>query len=260
MRMALAPNDRILLPDRPWRVRKVTTVADGYSLLEVEALNGDRPASLSVAVPPEEPVPLPGEALDFDLRQLDSFTAWSRAHRILAATLVRESGLLSGARFGRVLLEVYQLAPTLRVLSKPRPSLLIADDVGLGKTIEAGLALLELMARGRANRILIVTPPGLMDQWRDELLDKFGLAFKIIGNASDLAQAQTELRAGVSPWDGVPRVITSIDFIKKETVRWRSMGPAWEPYGTCCSRGPRLATRGCVAITRVRSRNLCVPP
>jgi len=228
MRTALAPNDRILLRDRPWRVHKVTAVADGYRLLEVEALDGDQPAFLSVAIPPEEPVPLPSEALEFDLRQLDSFSAWSRAHRILATTLVRETGLLSGARFGRVLLEAYQLAPTLRVLSKPRPSLLIADDVGLGKTIEAGLAMLELMARGRAKRILIVTPPGLMDQWRDELFDKFGLTFKIIGNASDLAQAQTELPAGVSPWDALPRVITSLDFIKKETVRNRALRKRWD--------------------------------
>jgi SNF2 family DNA or RNA helicase len=76
----------------------------------------------------------------------------------LAATLVQETAMLAGARFGRVALEAYPLAPALRLLSKPRPSLLIADDVGLGKTIEAGLAMLELLARGRAQRILIVTP------------------------------------------------------------------------------------------------------
>jgi len=226
--VALVPNDRVLLRDRPWRVQKVLAVANGCSLIELEALDGDQPASLSVAVPPEEPLPLPSEELEFDLRQLDSFTAWSRAHRILAATLVHETGVITGARYGRVLLEAYQLAPTLRILSKPRPRLLIADDVGLGKTIEAGLAMLELMARGRAERILIVTPPGLMEQWRDELFDKFGLVFRIIGNASDLAQAQTELPAGVSPWDALPRVITSIDFIKKETVRGLALRKRWD--------------------------------
>lgn len=88
--------------------------------------------------------------------------------------------------------------------------------------------ILELMARGRANRILVVTPPGLMDQWRDELYEKFGLLFKIIGNASDLAQVQTELPAGVSPWDALPRVITSVDFIKKETVRNRALRKRWD--------------------------------
>ena len=100
--------------------------------------------------------------------------------------------------------------------------MLIADDVGLGKTIEAGLALLELMARGRVERVLVVVPPGLMEQWRQELLDKFGLEFRIVGNASDLAEAQKTLPAGVSPWDALPWVITSIDYLKKDTVRSRA--------------------------------------
>ncbi|MCR4398963.1 MAG: DEAD/DEAH box helicase [Firmicutes bacterium] len=201
---------------------------NGGTLLEVEALDGDDPVFLSLAVPPDEPEVLPNELAEFDLRGLDSFTAWSRAHRILASTLVSETGLLSGARFGRVLPESYQLAPVMRILSKPRPSLLIADDVGLGKTIEAGFVLLELMARGRAERVLVVTPAGLMDQWQDELYDKFGLSFCIIGNVSDLVQAQTDLPAGVSPWDALPRVITSVDYIKKETVRNRALRKRWD--------------------------------
>ncbi len=164
--------ERVLLRDRPRRVRKVTPAGSERWILEVEALEGDSPAVLSAVVPAEQVLPLPSEEVRFDLRGLDSFSAWSRAHLVLGATLVRETGLLTGARFGRVTLEAYQLAPALRLLAKPRPSLLIADDVGLGKTIEAGLAMLELMARGRAERILIVTPPGLMDQWREELRDK----------------------------------------------------------------------------------------
>jgi len=222
------PNDRVLLRDRPWRVRKVSEIAQGYNLVEVESLDGDFPSSLSVSVPPEEILPLPNEDLEFDVGQLDSFYPWSRAHKVLMATLVRETGFLTGARFGRVALEAYQLAPTLRLLSKPRPSLLIADDVGLGKTIEAGLAMLELMARKRVERVLVVVPPGLMDQWQEELIDKFGLNFKIIGNATDLSLVKTELPAGVSPWDALPRIITSIDFIKKETVRSQALRKRWD--------------------------------
>jgi SNF2 family DNA or RNA helicase len=59
----------------------------------------------------------------------------------------------------------------------PRVSLLIADDVGLAKTIEAGLVAQELILRYRARRILIVTPADLQTQWRDEMRDKFGLEF-----------------------------------------------------------------------------------
>jgi superfamily II DNA or RNA helicase len=221
-------DDRILLRDRPWRVRKVTDAGEAHRIVEAEALDGDSPDSLSAVVPPEEIELLPSEAVEFDLRGLDSFAAWARAHLVLGATLVRETGLLTGARFGRVALEAYQLAPVLRILAKPRPALLIADDVGLGKTIEAGLAILELMARGRASRILIVTPPGLMDQWRDELRDKFGLECALIENAAGLSRMQTELPAGTNPWDALPRVITSIDYLKKETVRNRALRKRWD--------------------------------
>ncbi len=228
MTLLLAVGARVLVRDRPWRVRKIVDVAEQHRIVEIEAADGESPRALSVVTPPEPLVPLPSEEVQFDLSGLDSFAAWSHAHRILGATLVRETGLLSGARFGRVTLEAYQLAPTLRLLANPRPSLLIADDVGLGKTIEAGLAMLELMARGRAGRILVVTPPGLMDQWQDELEERFGLRFVILDNAAGVARAQTELPAGVSPWDVLPRVITSLDFVKKETVRHRALRKRWD--------------------------------
>ncbi len=228
MTLSVNPGDRILLRDRPWRIRKVTPAGDDRRIVEVEALDGETPTALSAVIPPESAAPLPSEEVQFDLAGLDSFTAWSRAHLVLGATLIRETGLLSGARFGRVALEAYQLAPALRLLAKPRPSLLVADDVGLGKTIEAGLAMLELMARGRASRVLIVTPPGLLDQWQEELREKFRLEFTVIDNAAGLSRVQTDLPAGVNPWDALPRVITSIDFLKKETVRNRALRKRWD--------------------------------
>lgn len=228
MTVQIRYGDRVLVRDRPWVVREVNAPYATQAILELRALDNENPAGLTIIAPPEDVIPLPNQAVEFDLRLLDSFSAWSSAHRLIGATLVREPGILSGVRFGRIALEAYQLAPTLRLLAKSRPSLLIADDVGLGKTIEAGLALLELMARGRASRVLIVTPPGLMDQWKDELLDKFGLDFVIIDNAGGLAAVQTDLPAGVSPWDALPRVITSLDFIKKETVRSRALRKRWD--------------------------------
>jgi superfamily II DNA or RNA helicase len=206
----------------------VRALAEGRQGLELEALDSESPNLLELLHPPDSIEHLPAADLTLEANGLDSFASWSAAHLALATGLVRETGLLSGARFGRVALEAYQLAPVLRVLAKPRPSLLVADDVGLGKTIEAGLILLELMARGRAKRVLIVAPPGLLDQWHDELQERFGLEFVLLDNAAGVARAQTDLPAGVNPWDALPLVLTSVEFLKRETIRRRALRKRWD--------------------------------
>jgi superfamily II DNA or RNA helicase len=112
-------------------------------------------------------------------------------------------------------IEDYQLDPVVRAIQMPRVNLLIADDVGLGKTIEAGLVAQELIIRHRARRILIVCPAALQVQWRDQMRDKFGLTFRIVD--SDLMR-QLRRRRGihVNPWSHFPRLITSIDFLKRD--------------------------------------------
>jgi len=224
----IAPGDRVAARDRIWRVRSVQAVAGGLSVVELDAAEPGEPERTTLVVPPDLITPLPPEAPEFDLAALTPWHAWALGHRLIETTLVRDSGTLSGALHGRVALEAYQLAPALRVLSQPRPSLLIADDVGLGKTIEAGLALLELAARGRAHRVLIVTPPGLLLQWQQELKEKLGLDFVVVGNSTDLASVTTSLPAGISPWDALPRVLTSVDFIKRDTVRRRALRKRWD--------------------------------
>src|SRR5262245_40976349 len=74
----------------------------------------------------------------------------------------------------------YQLDPVVRALAMPRVNLLIADDVGLGKTIEAGLVVQEMILRHRVRTVLIVCPSSLQLQWQEEMRDKFGLEFRII--------------------------------------------------------------------------------
>jgi len=77
-------------------------------------------------------------------------------------------------------IEDYQLDPVVRAIQMPRVNLLIADDVGLGKTIEAGMVALELILRHRARKIVVVCPSALQIQWRDQMRDKFGLDFRIV--------------------------------------------------------------------------------
>lgn len=108
----------------------------------------------------------------------------------------------------------YQLDPLVRALQMPRVSLLIADDVGLGKTIESGLVAQELILRHRARRILIICPAGLQVQWREQMRDKFGLSFRIID--SDLMRRlRRERGIHVNPWGHHPRLIVSMDYIKR---------------------------------------------
>jgi ERCC4-related helicase len=112
-------------------------------------------------------------------------------------------------------IEDYQLDPVVRAVQMPRVNLLIADDVGLGKTIEAGMVILELIIRHRARSVLVVCPAGLQVQWQEQMRDKFGLDFRIVD--SDLMKRlRRERGIHANPWKHFPRLITSIDFLKRE--------------------------------------------
>lgn len=109
----------------------------------------------------------------------------------------------------------YQLDPVVRALSMPRVNLLVADDVGLGKTIEAGLVMQELILRHRARSIIIVCPSSIQVQWKEEMRDKFGLDFRIV-DSNLLADLRRRRGIHVNPWTHFPRLITSIDYLKRE--------------------------------------------
>lgn len=112
-------------------------------------------------------------------------------------------------------IEDYQLDPVVRAIQMPRVNLLIADDVGLGKTIEAGLVAQELIIRHRCRRMLIVCPSALQVQWCDQMRDKFGLEFRIVDSAR-MKELRRQRGLHVNPWGHFLRLITSIDFLKRD--------------------------------------------
>jgi superfamily II DNA or RNA helicase len=114
-----------------------------------------------------------------------------------------------------ITIEGYQLDPVVRALSMPRTNLLIADDVGFGKTIEAGLVVQELLLRHRARTVLVVCPASLCVKWRDEMAEKFGLEFRIV-DAALLRQLRRTRGPYANPWTHFPRLITSVDWLKRE--------------------------------------------
>jgi SNF2 family DNA or RNA helicase len=102
------------------------------------------------------------------------FAAYARTVRWGCVTATDPSLFQAPFRAG-IQLDAYQLEPLRKALLLPRVNLLIADDVGLGKTIETGLVMQELMLRHRARSILIVCPSSIQVQWKEEMRDKFGL-------------------------------------------------------------------------------------
>lgn len=149
--------------------------------------------------------------------------AWDTAGRFQAflhavewsTSSVLEGPALQAPFRGAIELEAYQLEPVARALVMPRVNLLIADDVGLGKTIEAGLVLQEMLARQRVRRILVVCPASLQRQWQEEMAGKFQLGFEIIDRES-INRLRREYGLHVNPWNSFPRLITSLDFLKRE--------------------------------------------
>ena len=133
----------------------------------------------------------------FDTRE--RFGAFYRTYRWGCVTATDPTLLQAPFRSG-ILPEPYQMEPLRKALLMPRVNQLIADDVGLGKTIEAGLILRELLLRRRVERCVIAAPPGMLSQWREEMEARFGLRFTVLDRAY-----VTAIRArrgyGASAWE-----------------------------------------------------------
>ncbi|MEY5026627.1 MAG: hypothetical protein RLZZ244_2155 [Verrucomicrobiota bacterium] len=105
-------------------------------------------------------------------------------------------------------IEPYQLEPLHKALRLPRVNLFIADDVGLGKTIEAGLIASELLLRRRVHDIVVACPPSMLFQWKDELETRFGLSFEIYDRAF-VERVRRERGFATNPWTTFPRFLIS---------------------------------------------------
>ncbi len=127
-----------------------------------------------------------------------TFAAYVFAQRWNCVTSTRPRLLQAPLRAGIELLS-YQLEPLRKALLLPRVNLFIADDVGLGKTIEAGLILRELLMRQRVRRVVVAAPPSVVLQWQDELEARFGLSFVVL-DREYVANKRRERGYSVNPW------------------------------------------------------------
>lgn len=131
---------------------------------------------------------------------------------------------LAGLSNARIEPAFHQVMVALRVLSKSRPRMILADEVGLGKTIEAGLILKELRARQMVERVLIVVPASLQWQWQQELRSKFNEHFEVL----DGALLKSLSRHSANPWRRHGNVITSLSLARRETHAQQIVEAGWD--------------------------------
>jgi superfamily II DNA or RNA helicase len=202
---------RVRLRDRLWEIEEIRGAGLGTFIDMRRADERPGPVRLTVVAALEPSLrPEPAAGLRFEV---GNPVQLAELHNALALTMAHGRGDLLAVEHGRIEVEPYQLVPVLAGLRQPRVRLLVADDVGLGKTIEAGLMLLELARRGRASRVLIACPAGLQAQWAEEMRFRFNLDFAKVDSRRWLELRRSH-PATVSPWTAVPYAVSSVDYLK----------------------------------------------
>ncbi|MBF0160080.1 MAG: DEAD/DEAH box helicase [Magnetococcales bacterium] len=201
------------------RGREWVVLADSRDqILRLRPLGGSEEDATTLFLPIE---PVPPVAATFALP--DASKPGSQGSSLLLRDALRLK-LRAGAgpfrSFGNIGVEprAYQLVPLLMALRLSTVRLLIADDVGIGKTIEAGLIVRELLDRGEVDRMAVICPPHLCQQWQQELATKFHIEAEIVRTGS-ATRLERGLPAGQSIFDIYPYTIVSLDYVKADRRR-----------------------------------------
>jgi superfamily II DNA or RNA helicase len=214
MTISFAPGDLVRARGREW----VALPSQQSGILALRPLSGSE--NDTVILDPELEI-LPVESARFDLPADASATVQAKAALLADAMrlmLRRGAGPFRSAAQLAFEPRTYQLVPLLMALRLAVPRLLIADDVGIGKTIEAGLILRELIDRGEVDAFSVLCPPHLVEQWTGELKARFGIEAVAVtsGTASRLERG---LPLAQTLFDAYPFTVVSLDYIKAEKRR-----------------------------------------
>ena len=214
MTVNFAPGDLVRARGREW----VALPPPREGILALRPLSGSESDTV-ILDPSLETQPV--TAARFDLPSEAAPTVQSKAALLADAmrlTLRRGAGPFRSAAQLAFEPRTYQLVPLLMALRLQVPRLLIADDVGIGKTIEAGLILRELMDRGEVDGFSVLCPPHLVEQWVGELKQRFGIEAVAVTSGS-AARLERGLPLAQTLFDAYPYTVVSLDYIKAEKRR-----------------------------------------
>lgn len=139
-----------------------------------------------------------------EAREFGAFLNTLRWHCVTAT----DPSLFQAPFRAGITIDAYQMEPLRKALRLPRVNLFIADDTGLGKTIEAGLIARELLLRRKAKTIVVAAPPSVLEQWQGEMEERFGLVFELLDRAY-VSRMRQERGFGVNPWRTHSRFLVS---------------------------------------------------
>jgi superfamily II DNA or RNA helicase len=250
-RERLQPGDAVRIRNARWIVQRQTAHGSS-STLDVRGGESSNAGETARFLLPFEPVE---RAVAVRTPRVVRPTRWRVLARAALASATPRIDSLRSARGARFDLMPYQLEPALAVTTGIGCRLLIADEVGLGKTVQAGLIIAEMLDRQPDGRALVVCPAGLRSQWQHELHSRFGLSAALL-DATGVAITAAALDSGANPWSACRLIITSIDFIKRPEVLRAVEGLVWDTV--VLDEAHHLATRSdratAAAALAVRAR------
>lgn len=226
--LPFAPGSRAVIRDEEWLIRRVDPAADGGWLLTCDGISDlVRGQSALFLTSLEDSI----DVLEPARTELVPDTSPTYNATILYLESLRRRSVANDDKIhlghrGVMNLVPYQLDPALQALKQPRSRILIADAVGLGKTLEAGILATELIQRGRGKRILVVTQKAMLTQFQKEWWSRFSIPLVRLDSVG-LARVRNRIPANHNPFNHFDRSIISIDTLKSNLEYRNYLENAW---------------------------------